>query len=65
MLGYAWLRLVMLGYDWLCSAPCGTPAGNRGFSFEISLLSPSRPVLRNGNPLRKFLGNAFTGERFL
>ena len=29
----------------------------------MSLLSPLRPVLRNGNPLLKFLGNAFTGER--
>ena len=24
-----------------------------------------RPILRNGNPLLKFLGNAFTGERIL
>ena len=31
----------------------------------MSLLSPHRPVLRNGNPLLKFLGNAFTGERIL
>ena len=31
----------------------------------MSLLSPLRPILRNGNPLLKFLGNAFTGERIL
>ena len=24
-----------------------------------------RPILRNGNPFLKFLGNAFTGERIL
>ena len=29
----------------------------------MSLLSPLRPILRNGNPLLKHLGNAFTGER--
>jgi len=28
----------------------------------VSLLSPLRPILRNGNPLLKFLGNAFTGR---
>ena len=31
----------------------------------MSLLSPLRPILRNGNALLKFLGNAFTGERIL
>ena len=31
----------------------------------MSLLSPLRPILRNGNPLLKLLGNAFTGERIL
>ena len=31
----------------------------------MSLLSPLRPILRNGNQLLKFLGNAFTGERIL
>ena len=31
----------------------------------MSLLSPLRPILRNGNPLLKFLGDAFTGERIL
>ena len=31
----------------------------------MSLLSPLQPILRNGNPLPKFLGNAFTGERIL
>jgi len=31
----------------------------------VSLLSPLRPILRNGNPLLKFLGIAFTGERIL
>ena len=31
----------------------------------MSLLSPLRPILRNGNPLLKFLGNTFTGERIL
>ena len=31
----------------------------------MSLLSPLRPILRNGNPLLKFLGNASTGERIL
>ena len=31
----------------------------------MSLLSPLRPILRNANPLLKFLGNAFTDERIL
>ena len=31
----------------------------------MSLLSPLRPILRNGNALLKFLGNALTGERIL
>ena len=31
----------------------------------MGLLSPLRPLLRNGNPFLKFLGNAFTGERIL
>ena len=31
----------------------------------MSPLSSLGPVLRNGNPLLKFLGNAFTGERIL
>jgi len=31
----------------------------------VSLLSPLRPLLRNGNPILKFLANAFTGERIL
>ena len=39
------------------------PSGIRRFWFGVSLLSPLRPILRNGNPLLKFLGNAFTGER--
>ena len=29
------------------------------------LLSPLQPILRNGNTLLKFLGNAVTGERIL
>jgi len=41
------------------------PSGIRRFWFGVSLLSPLRPILRNGNPLLKFLGNAFTGERIL
>ena len=41
------------------------PSGIRGFWFGVSLLSPLRPILRNGNPLLKFLGNSFTGERIL
>jgi len=39
------------------------PSGIRRFWFGVSLLSPLRPILRNGNPLLKFLGNALTGER--
>ena len=39
--------------------------GIRRFWFGVSLLSPLRPILRNGNPFLKFLGNAFTGERIL
>ena len=39
------------------------PSGIRRFWFGVSLLSPLRPILRNGNPLLKFLENAFTGER--
>ena len=34
-------------------------------AIGVSLLSPLRSILRNGNPLHKFLGNAFTGERIL
>ena len=41
------------------------PSGIRRFWFGVSPLSPIRPVLRYGNPLLKFLGNAFTGERIL
>ena len=41
------------------------PSGIMKLWFGVSLLSPLRPVLRNGNPLLKFLGNAFTGERIL
>ena len=41
------------------------PSGIRRFWFGVSLLSPLRPILRNGNPLLKILGNAFTGERIL
>jgi len=41
------------------------PSGIRRVWFGMSLLSPFRPILRNGNPLLKFLGNAFTGERIL
>ena len=41
------------------------PSGSRRFWFGVSLLSPLRPILRNGNPFLKFLGNAFTGERIL
>ena len=42
------------------------PSGIRRFWFGVSrLLSPFRPILRNGNPLLKFLGNAFTGKRIL
>ena len=36
------------------------PSGIRRFGFRVSLLSPLRSVLRNGNPLLKFLGNGFT-----
>ena len=28
-------------------------------------MSPLRPILRNGNPLLKFLGNVFTDEQIL
>ena len=31
----------------------------------MGLLSPFRPILRNGNPFLEFLGNAFTAERIL
>jgi len=41
------------------------PSGIRRFWFGVSLLSPLRPIHRNGNPLPKFLGNAFTGVRIL
>ena len=41
------------------------PSGIRRFWFGGSLLSPLRPVLRDGNLLLKFIGNAFTGERIL
>jgi len=41
------------------------PSGIRSFWFGVRLLSPLRPILRNGNPYLKFLGNAFTGERIL
>ena len=41
------------------------PPRRREITFGVSLLSPLRPILRNGNPLLKFLGNAFTGERIL
>ena len=40
-------------------------SGIRRFWFRVSLLSPLRPILRSGNPLLKFLGNALTGERIL
>jgi len=36
------------------------PSGIRRFWFGVSLLSPLWPILRNGNPLLKFLGNALT-----
>jgi len=39
------------------------PSGIRRFWFGVSVLSSLRPVLRNGNPPLKFLGNAITGER--
>jgi hypothetical protein len=38
------------------------PSGIRRIRFGVSLLSPIRPILRNGNPLLKFLGDAFNGE---
>ena len=41
------------------------PSGTRRFGFEVSLASPLRPILHNGNPLRKFLGNAFTDKCIL
>jgi len=41
------------------------PPGIRRFWFGVSLLSPLRLILRNGNPILKLLGNAFTGERIL
>ena len=41
------------------------PSGIRRFWFGVRLLSPLRPILRNGNPLLKFLGNVFTAERVL
>ena len=41
------------------------PSGIRRFWFGVCLLSPLWPILRNGNPLLKFLRNAFTGERIL
>jgi len=37
----------------------GHVMGIRRSWFGVSLLSPLRPLLRNGNPLLKFLGNAF------
>ena len=41
------------------------PPGIRRFWFGGSLLSPLRLILRNGDLLLKFLGNALTGERIL
>ena len=41
------------------------PPGIRRFWVGVSLLSPLRPIPRNGNPLPKFLRNSFTGERIL
>ena len=37
--------------------------GIRRFGLEVSLLSKLPADSLNGNPLLKFLGNAFTGER--
>ena len=40
-------------------------SGIRRFGIKVSLLSPLRPILRDVNPLLKFLGNALTFERVL
>jgi len=36
------------------------PSGIRSFGIGVSLLSPLRPVLGNGEPLTELLGNALT-----
>jgi len=41
------------------------PLGIWRFWFGVSLVSPLRPILRNGNPLLKLLENACTGEQIL
>ena len=41
------------------------PSGIRCFCFGVSLLSPLRPILRNGKPFIELLGIALTFERAL
>jgi len=41
------------------------PSGIGRFGFGVSLLSPLRRILRNGNTRLKFLENAFAGKRIL
>jgi hypothetical protein len=41
------------------------PSGTRRFENKVSKLPPLRPVLGNGDPLTKLLGNALTSERVL
>jgi len=39
--------------------------GGLGWEMGVSLLSPLRPVLRNGEPYIELLGDALTFERVL